>query len=204
MSQENSSPTVPAAPRAWSKVWWIALTRPSATTYETLVNDARATSKVAYAWLVRTAIVAEVILTLIQVLTQERVEPDPASFYATIGLFNTLAALFSILAFAIVTGVTQLIAKALGGTGTYSKLAFATTAYSAPLLFVTLLAIAIPSGFGSCLIIPLGIYGLILNVIAVKAVNQLGWGKAIIPSVVIIVASITLYVLLALIILIMS
>ena len=75
------------------------------------------------------------------------------------------------------------VAGALGGTGSYSKLAFAFAAYLAPLSVISSVLGLIP--YVNCLAFPLGIYGIVLNVTAVKAVNQLSWGKAIAASVVI-------------------
>ena len=69
----------------------------------------------------------------------------------------------------------------LGGTGTYAKLAYAFAAYLAPLTLVSSFISAIP--LVNCLTLPIAIYGIVLNVIAVKAVHQFGWGKALASSV---------------------
>jgi hypothetical protein len=108
-----------------------------------------------------------------------------------------------VLGFALVTGITQLVAKILGGSGTYSKLAYATAAYSAPLSLLTTALGAIP--YVGYVTTPLGwIYGLVLNVIAVKAVNKFGWGKAIVPSAVLVVVGLILIVLWVVIVVIMQ
>jgi hypothetical protein len=85
-----------------------------------------------------------------------------------------------VLGLMISAGLTQLIASALGGTGSYSKLVYAFATYSAPLAIISSIVGSIP--YVNYLAFPLSIYGMVLNVIAVKAVNQFGWGKAIASS----------------------
>ena len=96
------------------------------------------------------------------------------------------AAVMSVIGLVISAGITQFFAGALGGTGSYSKLVYAFAAYSAPLSVITGVIGAIP--LVNCLAIPLGFYGLALNVIANKAVNQFSWGRAIVSSVIFIAA----------------
>jgi len=95
---------------------------------------------------------------------------------------SPVVGIIAVLFFAIFVGITNLIARALGGTGTYSQLAYTVAAYSAPLSIISIVLSAIP--VVGCLNIVLGIYSLVLNVIAVKATHQFGWGQAIISSVV--------------------
>jgi hypothetical protein len=68
----------------------------------------------------------------------------------------------------------------LGGTGTFEKLFYGFAAYGAPLGLVTSALGAIP--FLGCLAFPLGIYGIVLNVIANQAANEYDTGKAVISS----------------------
>src|SRR6185436_13844883 len=86
-------------------------------------------------------------------------------------------ALLFILVFAIVTGITQLVAGALGGTGNYSKLLYTTAAYWAPLSILSALIGVIP--VIGCFNLIFTIYGIVLDIIAVKVVNQFSWGKAV-------------------------
>ena len=83
--------------------------------------------------------------------------------------------------FAIFTVITQAIAGALGGTGNYSKLLYARSAAVAPLSIIYGVLGIIP--VVSCLVFPLLIYGVWLDVIAVKATNQFSWGKAVMSSI---------------------
>jgi hypothetical protein len=71
----------------------------------------------------------------------------------------------------------------LGGVGSHSELVYAQAAFLAPLTLMIDVLGVIP--FINCLIFPLAIYGVVLNVISIKAVNRFGWGKAIASSVLI-------------------
>lgn len=101
-----------------------------------------------------------------------------------------LTAGLSVLSLIINAAVTQFIARLLGGTGTYSQLVYAFAAYTAPITIVSsilgVLGAALPV-LGFIFSPLLGIYSLVLNVMAVKAVNQFSWGKAILTSVIIFV-----------------
>ena len=95
-----------------------------------------------------------------------------------------IAAALSTLFFAIGVFIVQWIAKMFGGRGNADQLAYAMASISAPYAivagFLTLLA-AIPY-VGLCFSAILsigGIYIFVLNVMAVKGVNQISWGAAI-------------------------
>jgi hypothetical protein len=95
-----------------------------------------------------------------------------------------LAALFSLLLFAFNVGISHWLAKALGGDGTYDALAFATAAYFAPSLLLGAIVSMIP--YAGVLSIALWVYYLLLNVVAVKAVHHFSWGRALVPSAVLV------------------
>jgi len=114
-----------------------------------------------------------------------------------IGLcISPLVGVLSILFFALGTAIIQWVARLFGGVGTFEKLAYALAAISVPFTLVTsILAVfnAIPF-VGLCtslLSFGLGIYALVLQIMAVKGVNRFGWGPAIgsvlIPGVVVFV-----------------
>jgi hypothetical protein len=67
----------------------------------------------------------------------------------------------------------------LGGTGSFEKLFYGYAAYAAPMLLVTGLVGAIPF-VNFCLSPLLGIYGIVLAVIANKAAHGYDTGKAVI------------------------
>jgi hypothetical protein len=88
-----------------------------------------------------------------------------------------------VLSFALSVAIKQWIAKLLGGTGTYPKLAYAFGAIYAPFALVSSVFVllgALPSvGRGAGAMIGLFfLYAIFLQITAVKAINHFGWGAA--------------------------
>jgi hypothetical protein len=86
----------------------------------------------------------------------------------------------------IMVGLIYIVSRALGGTGGYEKLFNTMAAYQVPIGVVTVIVGVIP--VVGCLSIFVGIYGIVLGVIANKVVMGYDMGKAVIASVVIPVA----------------
>lgn len=194
MSQESAPPIIshPTTSLSWSEVWVSALTQPSVATFEGFVQDPDATSKRAYTWVLVSALISYAISALVSMVRIAGAQGGPDAS-GTLGILicgAPIAALLSVLGLAISAGITQAIASALGGTGTYSKLAYTFAAYLAPLALISGVLSSIP--YLNLLSYPLAIYGIVLNVIAVKAVHQFSWGKAIASSVLILVAILVL------------
>lgn len=95
-----------------------------------------------------------------------------------------LGAVLGVLFLAIIAGISNLIARAVGGTGSFGQLVYVFAAYLAPLTIISSVLGIVP--ILNCVTIPLGFYGLFLNILAIKAVHELSWGKAILSSVVVI------------------
>jgi hypothetical protein len=120
-----------------------------------------------------------------------------------------LAPFLAIAGMAILAAIYRGIAKLFGGVGQWGQLVFCLAAISAPF---SLLSAAInlvslpftawfPSNFGSlisCCVAPfalaLGIYSIVLQVIAIDAVEDIGTGKSVatffIPAIILIVLTI--------------
>jgi hypothetical protein len=167
----------------WYKVWIDALTRPSVAVYESFLQDIHATSQRAYVWL----IISGLIVGLISALTDRaasvviRIICDP--------LFPGIVVVFSI---TIIAGLVQFLAQVIGGMGTYSKLIYALAAFNAPMTIISSFLLFIP--YGLWVNAALGIYWVVLSAIAVKAVHQLEWRKAIIAILPVILLAILLIV----------
>ncbi len=191
MSEESVMPSAPypSLPTSWRQVWPTILLQPSVATFQALLSHPEATSKKAYNWMVVSTLLGSVFATFINAI------------FATVGLllgWNTgniwediffqlicavpIGAVVTLILFIIGTGITHFVAIALGGTGTYSKLAYGFAAYSAPLGLIFSVLGSIPL-INLCLILPLAVYGFILSVLGVKAVHQLPLGLATISSV---------------------
>ena len=95
-----------------------------------------------------------------------------------------IGAVIGVLFFALNTAIVQWVAKMFKGTGSYNQLIYAIAAFTAPIMLVSgvISALTLIPFIGLCFtIISLGIsiYSLVLLVMAVKGVNQFGWGEAI-------------------------
>ncbi|MCI5167186.1 MAG: YIP1 family protein [Candidatus Electrothrix sp. GM3_4] len=157
MTDEITSTT-----NTWQEVWKKALVHPSVKTFTDLSNDPTVSDNRAYKWLF--------MGWLISFLSPLVCAP----FIAAIAVICT----------AIYILLINYAARCLKGTGTYKQLIFVTAAYSAPLAiingFITYRDEIIP--FSGYLLLLLSLYGLILSVIAVKAVYQFSWLKALIAN----------------------
>jgi hypothetical protein len=196
MNEPTNAPMLPPPSGAaeWVSVWRDALTRPSEQTFARIALSPNAKLTTALLWVFLGSLVNFLLASLVQgrLMSQMMQNSDfgGQAFPAAGGGLMTsicgapIAAIISVVLFAAVTGVVQLLAKMFGGRGTYDQLAYAIAAIVTPFYFVsgllTLLS-AIPFA-GWCFgIIGLlaAIYVLVLEVMAVKGVNQFGWGQAI-------------------------
>ena len=92
-------------------------------------------------------------------------------------------AAISVVLFAAFTGIVQWIAGLFGGRGSFEKLVYVLAAITVPFTLISALLTALSAipfvglcfGFVSLIA---GLYVLVLEVMAVKAVNQFDWGKA--------------------------
>ncbi len=194
MAQDFGLPPHESKSYSWSEVWISALTKPTVSTYEHLVHDPTASPNKAYGWVFFCSMIAYATTYLIGLVIRNLFDTSgfggfgsaPYSGVSSIWLVccAPLVGVLAVLGLALQAGLTQLIARMLGGTGSYSELVYGFAAYSAPLSLLTGIIYAIPI-INLCLSIPLAIYSLALFVIAINAVNQFGWGKAIASAIII-------------------
>jgi len=179
MSQKINGlpPGEPSVSLSWVEVWTLALTRPSVPTFEQITGDPGATRGRAFHWLFFSNAIGFALAFLIQQVTSA----SPTTVDVPELGSMTLPALLSVLLTIIYVFVAQLIAKTLGGTGTYSMMFYAFAAALAPLTLIGAVISSVP--IIQYLDYPLAIYGIVLNVLAVRAVHQFGWAKAIASNV---------------------
>ncbi|HKZ87251.1 MAG TPA: YIP1 family protein [Anaerolineae bacterium] len=177
MSQEPGAlpASEPGRSLSWSEAWLAALTRPSVAAYEELARDPNATTNRAYLWIIVSLLIGAVIQGLVFLLI-----PDTAMAGLGLTTLFCVAVVGGVIGFFIWSIITQGIARVLEGTGTYAQLVYALAAYTAPLYIINSVLAYIP--LLNCLSIVTGIYAIVLNVIAVKAVHQFSWGRAIAAS----------------------
>jgi hypothetical protein len=188
----------PQGPRrsfSWSEVWVEALTKPSVETYEDIVADPGASASKAYTWVLIAAFISYVIAigvsfvldTILGVtgFQQFSLFEGITSSIIIVMCCAPVLSILAVLGLAINAGISQFVAGILGGSGSYNELVYAIGAYLAPLTLISGVLGAIP--YLNCLSIFVGLYGIVLNVIAIKAVNKFDWASAIISSVVVVV-----------------
>ncbi len=178
------------------QIWTRALTKPSEFTYADLAASPRAKATTAYLWMFIASLIQFFLSTLVQrqmLNNFQRYGLDTSMFGNRGGIGAILVGLvciapilaaLSTLMFAIMTAIMQWLARMFGGTGTYDQLAYALAAIAAPLTILAgILGLfsAIPYA-GLCFGLVgflVGIYVLVLQLMAIKGVNHIGWGGAI-------------------------
>src|SRR5215212_8994062 len=195
MNEPTNAPMLPppSGVSEWFSVWRDALTRPSEQTFSRIALSPNAKLTTALLWVFLGSLVNFFLASLVQGAVMSRMMqnydfggngfPTGAGGGIITAICGApIAAVVSVVVFAIVVGVVQLLAKMFGGRGTFDQLAYAIAAIVTPFYLVSgvlsLLA-AIPWA-GACFgIIGLfaGLYVLVLEVMAVKGVNQFGWGQ---------------------------
>ena len=196
MNEPVNAPMLPppSGVSEWFSVWRDALTRPSDQTFARIAQSPNAKLTTALIWVFIGSLVNFFLASLVQgaVMRQMIQNSDLGleGFPAAGGGLITaicgapIGAVISVVLFVIVIGIVQLLAKMFGGRGTFDQLAYAIAAIVTPFYFVsgllTLLS-AIPfAGFCFGIVgLLAALYVLVLEVMAVKGVNQFGWGQAI-------------------------
>jgi hypothetical protein len=196
MNELPSEPVPEARPDSVFQIWTRALTKPSEQTYAALASSPRATATTAYLWMFIASLIQLFLATLVQRQMINNLEMygfDVSQFGPRSGVGAILVGLFcvapvlaalSTLVFAIVVAIIQWLARMFGGTGTYDQLAYAMAAIAAPLTIISgILSLfsAIPYA-GACFGLIgflVGIYILVLQLMAIKGVNRVGWGAAL-------------------------
>jgi hypothetical protein len=189
------SPMTPSGAPSFFQTWVDALTKPREETYAAIAASPKAKAMTGYLWVFLTAIVSSLITLLVQGSTirnqlgqagldQQQFGTGFGAVAVTLLCGTPIFAVLGAVLFAIFTAIVQWIAKMFGGRGTNDQLAYTLAAISAPYALVSsvlVLLSAIPF-VGLCFSVIAGlggIYTLVLAIMAVKAVNQFGWGAAI-------------------------
>lgn len=201
MSEFSNEPIVPGRGPEMSLIdtWIDAFTKPKEETYARIVAQPSASASKAFLWVFVASLLTSLVSlvagmgaqmdSIRQLLPPEIASQLPAGADPTLGIGTVICgapvgALFAVLGFAITTALIQWVAKLFGGTGTFDKLAYAfssiTVPYSVIAAVLALLGIIPFVGILTGLIsLALGIYVIVLEVLAVKAVDRLDTGRAV-------------------------
>jgi hypothetical protein len=197
---DNDAPS--GAEMSMVETWIAAVTKPSESTFAEIAAQPGATTGKAFLWVGLASLVTAFISAITQSvgkgsamdMYRDFLPPDLAyalpsgggsgmSFGAII-CGAPLGAILGVIFFAIGVGLIQWVAKLFGGTGSYEKLAYTFAAITVPVSAVmavlSLLGlipfIGVLFGIAS---FGVSIYSIVLQVLAVKAVNGLDTGKAV-------------------------
>ena len=178
---------------SWLGAWKAALTQPSVATYTDLLLDPRMSLRRAVAWLVTCSLIANLVGILLlatvfpSTLTElafDASQTGPQGFQTTPSMllvFSLACVPFMAMMFVATSllgyALLHFIASALGSQGSYTELVYAHAAYLAPLTFLTTLLGMFP--VVNCLTLPLGLYSLGLQLMALKASARMTWGRVI-------------------------
>jgi len=197
MSQEVQTPhdSPQSAAQPIYEIWIDALIKPNVETYHDIGRHPNASAMRGFLWLFLAYLISTLVSvmgaaflgSLSAILGDQSLGATPG-FAGLSGLsmlcIAPLGAVLGVLVLAAIAGISHLIARAVGGTGSFGQLVYAFAAYMAPLTIVSSMLGVVP--LLNCVTIPLGFYGLFLNILAIKAVHDISWGKALLSSVVVI------------------
>ncbi len=189
--------------RDWRRAWLLALTHPSVGTFEGLAAHSAASLDRALRWCLAAAALGALLPAGLSVWHGAKLP--------TLGLAYVVLAGLSAGAFAAGTAVAGALAAHLEAYGlgarpqrsarqpladaappagagvfrraVYDRLAFACAAYAAPMLAALGVVLAVPDPARGLLLLGLSVYGLLLTVLAVRAVCRVGWQWAAVAGV---------------------
>ena len=195
MNDMSNTPVMPAGPKPFFQVWMDALTKPNESTFAEMAASPNAKATTAYIWIFVGYLVEFFLSSLVQGVAMRRMLEQYGNSGGQlangfgVGLITAICgapiiAVIATIFFAIGTAVIQWVAKMFGGKGNNGQLAYALAAILAPFSIVAgvlSLLSAIPFiGFCFSVIVAIaGLYILVLEIMAIKGVNQFGWGAAI-------------------------
>jgi len=195
----SSEPAQSAGFAGWFSIWMTAVTKPNEQTFATLAEhpDAQSNGR-AFTWVFLAGTISALITGVFQAilgLAGFAAGPGMSDLFGGSAQRGVAVALgiaicgspvfgaIATLGFAIGVGIIQWVAKMFKGTGTFSQLAYTMAAVSVPFTLVSsfLTPFSVIPYVGLCISgvsALLGLYVLVLEVMAVKGVNKFGWGQA--------------------------
>ncbi|MDX1435207.1 MAG: Yip1 family protein [Anaerolineales bacterium] len=199
---DEVAPPEHKGPLPWQQVWIRALTRPSEDTFlDLLEREPDVDAVKAFGWVALATFIGAVVMTALTMLYslfgvgffagEDLLPTMGGSAFIGMICLVPVAIIVGIISFALYSAIIQVIARILGGVGTYGELTYTFAAYGAPLGLISLIITPLPY-IGLCLGPLFGIYGLVLNVMAVKASHRLDWGRAIVASLSLVILSLLL------------
>jgi hypothetical protein len=176
---------------SWYRSWLNAITSPKESTYLQLMIDPRASTLKAAGWIFISTLISYSLSAIGNLSTlQSSPEFDvfgeiegvtglnpTGSILLVLLCLPPVGALISVFTTWIQTAVVQFVAGAFGGTGSVRELYYVGSAISAPIVIIIGALGMVP--LVKCLVFPILLFTIYLNIIALKSVNQFSIGKAL-------------------------
>jgi hypothetical protein len=209
-------PAQSTAPRKWYEIWWAILRHPGKETFRSILQEPNATYSRGFIWIAVVTLITALVVSLASFPLMRSLTRGSSDVFLNSGIFIVilfveviLAPLFAIAGMAVGAAIYHGIARLFGGMGQWGQMVFCLAAISAPFsllsaainLVTTPFTIWLPSNFSSllsCCVAPLalalGVYAIVLQVIAIDAVENIGTWKSVatlfIPAIIVIVLTI--------------
>ena len=174
---------------SWLETWQMAVFSPSELTYQSIYMDPKGNHTRILWWVSIVSVLSSVVNLIVGLLLNTSSftmrfnsfsSTSSGSFDILFGLISIpINLVFALISYYIWVGLIYLMAMILGGKAEYGKTAYVFAAIYFPINFIVALLSFIPL-LGALAAIPVVFYELVLLVIAIKAINQFGWMKAII------------------------
>lgn len=175
-------------PAGWFQVWIKAVTKPGEQTFVEISESPEVKIQTALIWAAIAGFVAGIGVGIGSGLGLLFQSGGDTLGMGTIAVFicgfPIALAIINPISLAFSSALFQWIARMFGGVGSFEKLIYSLAAVAAPISIVSG-AFSLLSGIpliGACVGIfsfGLSIYAMVLNIMAVKAVNRFGWGQAV-------------------------
>jgi hypothetical protein len=177
----------------WYEIWFSVLPNPSEKSFAFILSDPKLSLDRGLIWMFCTALIQyAVAFGLVMVIWLPMLANISAESGMTLGIAASIRnvsvllfvvgvpvfASFYTLMFALQVGIQHLVARLFGGQGSYENLLFATAAYQAPLLLISIVAIFIPY-INFCAGPILGIYTIVLMLNSLRAVYRMDVVRAL-------------------------
>jgi hypothetical protein len=180
--------TQPAASRKWYEIWWDIWSKPGDASFQALLSEPNHSTGRAFIWIAVVSLIVAIMTGVTSTQTLQSFEPGITSNLVYFICTLILSPIFGIIGLVISSGIYHLIARLLGGSGTWSDLVVCQAAVFAPSELIggviglfTILLFNIPGLFflPGIITFVIGVYAIILMILALKAAEKFGTGKAV-------------------------
>ncbi len=189
----------PAPPASIVQTWLNALTRPSEQTYAAIATSPSAKVGTALLWVFLAALLEMIVYVLVLGPLQRDMQQSlggPQGLLPSSGISPLLVvcgapilAVVMLIAFLFSSGLTHGVSHLFSGRATYGQWAYTMGAIFVPTALISTVLLAFEA-LGRTVALCMGgislllaLYVIVLEIIAIKAVQQIGWGGAVVSIV---------------------